>query len=266
MNWRRSLKIPLYQIDAFTGVPFSGNPAAVCPLEDWLDDALMGKIAAENNLSETAFFVPEGESFHLRWFTPKMEVDLCGHATLAAAHLILDRLRPRSNAVRFETRSGVLEVTRDGDRLTMDFPAWPPEPVVPPPLLLASLGGDAVDVLAVERDYIVVFDAAATVRNLKPHMAGLSDLDRYGVIVTAPGQGCDYVCRFFAPSKGVPEDPVTGSAQCSLVPYWAGRLGKDDLCARQLSARGGELFCKNQGDRVRISGHAVFYMEGTIVL
>ncbi len=260
------MKIPLYQIDAFTGVPFAGNPAAVCPLEDWLDDDLMGKIAAENNLSETAFFVAEGDSFHLRWFTPEMELDLCGHATLAAAHLILDRSHPHLNGVVFKTRSGDLEVIRDGGRLTMDFPAWPPEPAVPPPLLLASLGGDAVEVLAVERDYVVVFGDAATVRSLKPHMAGLSNLDRYGVIVTAPGRECDYVCRFFAPSKGVPEDPVTGSAQCSLVPYWAGRLGRDDLHVRQLSARGGELFCQILGDRVRISGHAALYMEGTIVL
>ena len=260
------MQLPLYQIDAFTSRVFRGNPAAVVPLKTWPDDPLLQAIAAENNLSETAFFAPEGDGFRLRWFTPAVEVDLCGHATLATGWLILNRLQPRRAAVTFHTRSGALGVRRADALLAMDFPARLPEPVTPCAGLIEAIGGKPREVLAA-RDYLLVYDSAAEVRQLKPDMAGLMNIDRFAVIVTAPGDdGFDCVSRFFAPAKGVPEDPVTGSAHCTLVPYWVGRLGKSSIRAFQASARGGELTGIDQGARVSLVGDCAFYLEGTINL
>jgi len=259
------MKIPMYQIDAFTDRLFGGNPAAVCPLEEWLPDETMQAIAAENNLSETAFFVPAGEGFDLRWFTPACEVDICGHATLAAAHLILRRLDPSRDRVEFDTRSGRLAVESRDDLLVMDFPAFPPQVVEPPEGLVEAFGTEPEAVL--RGVYLMaVYSDEAAVRELEPRVGVmfLHGLDE--AIVTAPGKDCDFVSRFFAPGFGIAEDPVTGSAHCTLVPYWAERLGKNELHARQVSERGGELFCRIEGDRVRIAGHAVTYLEGAIEL
>ena len=261
------MELPLYQIDAFTDAAFAGNPAAVCPLEGWLDDGCLQAIAAENNLSETAFFVArEDGDFDLRWFTPVAEVELCGHATLATGHLILTRLQPDREAVGFHTLSGRLDVTRDGGRLAMDFPANPARPTAAPERLGHALGCEAEDVLATGNHYLAVLGDERAVLGLAPDMSEIQALDRRGVIVTAPGGDCDFVSRFFAPALGIPEDPVTGSAHCVLVPYWAERLGADDLHARQVSARGGELFCRLLGDRVLLSGAAVLYLEGKILV
>jgi PhzF family phenazine biosynthesis protein len=262
----RALKIPMYQVDAFAGRVFSGNPAAICPLESWLPDTQMQSIAAENNLSETAFFVRNGKGYKLRWFTPGVEVDLCGHATLATAQVILNDLTPGERSVSFETKSGTLTVTRDGDLYSMDFPARPPEPCANVyPGLVPALGGQPEAVLAA-RDYFAVYETEEELRALKPDMQGLMKLDRFAVIATAPGREFDFVSRFFAPAKGVPEDPVTGSSHCSLIPYWSKRLGKKKLHAYQASPRGGELWCEDRGERVVISGKAVRFFEGTIFL
>ena len=261
------MRIPLYQIDAFADGPFTGNPAAVCPLEEWLPDNVMQAIAAENNLSETAFFVPEGDGYRLRWFTPTSEVDLCGHATLASAFVVFRWLIPRRNAVTFQTvQAGPLTVSRDGDLLALDFPARPPSPCAMPDGIAAALGRQPAAVLAA-RDYLAVYETAEDIRALTPDFAAIARLDRFAVIVTAPGTGgIDFVSRFFAPARGVDEDPVTGSAHCTLIPYWAGRLGKTRLEARQLSRRGGALICALQGDRVTIAGRAVLYLEGRITI
>ncbi len=258
------MRIPLYHIDAFTGSVFAGNPAAVCPLESWPDDSLLQSIAAENNLSETAFYVPEGEIFRIRWFSPAAEVDLCGHATLATAYVLFHLRGFTGERVVFQSRSGELAVERDGDRLRLDFPAQPPEPCHAPEALIAALGHAPSEVLR-SQDYLVAYPDEATVRNLDPDMEKLRGVDLRGVIVTAPGTGgTDFVSRFFVPKLGIPEDPVTGSAHCALVPYWSRRLGKTTFQARQVSARGGDLFCENRGERVSIAGRAVKYMEGTI--
>jgi PhzF family phenazine biosynthesis protein len=261
------MRLPIYQVDAFTDRLFGGNPAAICPLEHWLPDATMQGIAAENNLSETAFFVREGNEYAVRWFTPAVEVDLCGHATLASAYVIFHLLEPGRERVAFRTmKAGKLAVTRQGDELALDFPAWPPQPVEAPPALAAALGKAPSAVLAA-RDYLVVYERAEDVATLAPDLAAVAALDRFAVIVTAPGEGdVDFVSRFFAPARGVPEDPVTGSAHCTLTPYWAARLGKSRLSARQLSHRGGRLTCTLAGDRVSIAGRAVLYLEGTITL
>lgn len=259
------MKLPVYQIDAFASRLFQGNPAAVCPLENWLPDEMLQAIAAENNLSETAFFVPENAGYRLRWFTPSVEVDLCGHATLASAYLILTRLAPHADRVEFETRSGKLSVERDGDRLRMDFPSRPPERCEPHPFLVQALGRAPKEVLC-SRDYVAVYGSEEEVTSLRPDMELLTRVDRFAVIVTAPGAEVDFVSRFFAPSKGVPEDPVTGSAHSTLIPFWAKRLGKTTLRARQVSKRGGELWCQDRGERVSISGHAVLFLEGSIHL
>jgi PhzF family phenazine biosynthesis protein len=255
--------IPVYQVDAFSGAVFGGNPAAICPLETWLPDATLQDIAAENNLSETAFFVPDGAGYRLRWFTPTVEVDLCGHATLASAYVILTRLDPSADAVRFETRSGTLTVTRDGDRLTMDFPSIPGEPADPPDALVRAVGRRP-EAVAAGPNVLALLGSAAEVRDLAPDMAAVAELHPRCLIVTAPGDDCDFVSRFFAPSYGIPEDPVTGSAHCMLTPFWAARLGKTALHARQISARGGELWCEAAGDRVRIGGRAALFLEGRI--
>lgn len=259
-------ELRIFQIDAFTSEVFRGNPAAVCPLEEWLDDAVMTAVAAENNLSETAFFVPEGTGFQIRWFTPVQEVKLCGHATLASAFVILNELEPSRDAVQFESRSGLLSVARDGDMLKMDFPAWPLERCDPPAELLRGLGKSPVETWSVSTDdnYYAVFAAERDVRSIAPDFELLKKLHPAGVVVTAPGERSDCASRYFAPSYGIPEDPATGSIQCGLAPYWAKRLGKSLIHSRQLSPRGADLFCEDLGERVAISGHAVKYMEGTI--
>lgn len=260
------MKIPYYQIDAFTGSVFSGNPAGVCLLQDWLDDTTMQAIAAENNLSETAFLVRAGERYGLRWFTPKVEVDLCGHATLASAFVVFAYLATTSQEVAFETKSGVLTVGREGDLLSMDFPSKRAERTSVPEAVAAALGTEPEEVWMAERDQLVVFSDEATVKRLDPDVSLLARLEHPGTIVTAPGTDCDFVSRFFAPGMGVPEDPVTGSAHSTLVPYWADRLAKKQLHARQVSERGGELFCEDRGERVGIAGRAVAYSEGSLVL
>lgn len=258
------MQIPLYQVDAFTSRLFRGNPAAICPLEGWLPDETLQAIASENNLSETAYYVPNGSSYKLRWFTPGAEVDLCGHATLATAHVILDiRRESPGPRVSFQSKSGELVVERTDGLYTMDFPARPPEPCAVDPLLCEALGAQPEQILGA-RDYFCIFENEDQVRALAPNMEKLVSIDRFGFIVTAPGRDCDFVSRFFAPAKGVPEDPVTGSAHCTLIPYWSKRLGKTKLHARQISARGGELWCEDRGDRVKMAGQAVKYLEGKI--
>jgi PhzF family phenazine biosynthesis protein len=259
------MKIPCYQVDAFTSDVFRGNPAAVCPLPAWLPVATLQNIAAENNLSETAFVVPRGEEFDLRWFTPTLEMDLCGHATLAAAFVLFTEQNYSGDLIRFHSRSGLLAVKRAGDILTLDFPSRPPQPYASPEILASGLSAKPARVLK-SRDYLAVFDSAAEVRALKPDFAALKKLDCLGIIATAPGDDCDFVSRFFAPAAGVDEDPVTGSAHSTLIPYWAERLGKNKMFARQISQRGGELFCELAGDRVHIGGKAVLYLRGEIVL
>lgn len=258
------MHIPLYQADAFADRPFTGNPAAVCPLDAWLPGEVMQAIAAENNLPETAFFVREGAGWRLRWFTPTTEVDLCGHATLASAYVLLDVLRAARGRVRFTTeKAGELLVTRDDELLALDFPSWPPQPCAMPVGLGAALGREPGAVLAA-RDYLAVYDDPDDVAGLAPDFSALARLDR-AVIATAPGPGeVDFVSRFFAPALGVDEDPVTGSTHCTLIPYWAARLGRDRLAARQLSRRGGGLSCALRGDRVAIAGRVVLYLTGTI--
>jgi PhzF family phenazine biosynthesis protein len=259
------VKIPIYQVDAFASRLFSGNPAAVCPLEQWIPDETMQAIAAENNLAETAFFVPNANGYHLRWFTPKVEIDLCGHATLGSAHVIFTQLAPSMKSIKFETKSGTLIVNREGDLISLDFPARPPAECQVHAGLVAALGGEPEKILAA-RDYLVIYRTEEEVRKLEPKMEQLMGIDRFAVIVTAPGKEFDCVSRFFAPAKGVPEDPVTGSAHCTLIPYWAKRLGKTKLHAYQASPRGGELWCEDRGGRVTMSGKAVLFLEGSIHL
>ena len=260
------MTIPIYQVDAFTLGPFSGNPAAVCPLDAWIDDASMQNIAAENNLAETAFIVASEEGYDLRWFTPTVEVDLCGHATLAAGYVVLNHLQPDLDSVSFETISGKLIVKRDGERLSMDFPARPPIPV-PVSEALSDALGKAPSEVHLSRDILAVYDNEASVRSLSPDQAKLLALEEgFGVIVTAKGDKVDFVSRFFGPKAGVAEDAVTGSAHCTLVPFWAKRLGWSELVAHQVSARGGELHCELRGDRVIMSGHCVLFLTGSIHL
>ncbi len=268
------MQLPLYQVDAFADAVFKGNPAAVMPLDAWLPDATLQAIAAENNLSETAFLVPQKggldeDGYGLRWFTPTKEVDLCGHATLASAWVIFHKLDGARAHVDFFTKSGKLTVRQDGEsgRLAMDFPARPATEKAPCSGLIAALGVAPKLVLAASK-YLLVYEDAEIVRKMKPDMAGLMELDRDGVIVTAPGDrpGIDCVSRYFVPAAGIPEDPVTGSAHCSVVPYWAKRLGKRDIVAYQASARGGTLYCRDEGERVRLAGSCRPYLEGTVTL
>ncbi len=263
------MRIPLYQIDAFTSRPFGGNPAAVCPLERWLEDATLQAIAAENNLSETAFFVKYYEEFEIRWFTPVAEIDLAGHPTLATAYVILEILEPQRERVRFQTRAaGVLTVTRAQGRLAMDFPARPPGPKPTLGDAAAALGANPIELLAA-RDGFAVFGSEAEVKALEPDFAKVAKLDCMGLIATAPGapgSGVDFVSRFFAPKHNLNEDPVTGSAHATLIPYWARKLGKKQLFARQVSKRGGELWCEDRDERVEIAGECARFMEGTITL
>ncbi|MFA5668140.1 MAG: PhzF family phenazine biosynthesis protein [Balneolaceae bacterium] len=257
------MKLPIYQVDAFSKNVFGGNPAAVCPLGEWLPSELMQKLAMENNLSETAFIVPEKDGYGLRWFTPTTEVDLCGHATLATAHVLFEHLAYPKKEINFYTKSGKLVVQKEGDRLMMDFPADKMEKVVAPPILLQSIGVKEGDVYRSD-DYMVVLQDEEQVASLEPNFSMLAEVDARGVIVTAPGKSVNFVSRFFAPQSGINEDPVTGSAHTKLVPYWAQRLGKNELEARQISKRGGDLSCRLKGDRVEILGHAATYLTGEI--
>jgi PhzF family phenazine biosynthesis protein len=261
------MKIPFYQVDAFSKKIFGGNPAAVCVMDAWLENEVLQAIAAENNLSETAFLLPKSRGrYDLRWLTPTMEVDLCGHATLASAFVIFSFLDSTLFSVDFETASGLLSVTRSGALLSMDFPARKPEPAEKSPLISQALGAEPLEVWK-SRDLLAVFHDESIIRNMNPDFGKLKQIkDTFAVIVTAPGEKSDFVSRFFAPQAGIPEDPVTGSAHCTLIPYWAERLKKNHLHAFQLSPRGGELFCENAGDRVRISGHAVLYAKGELYL
>ncbi|MBI5382854.1 MAG: PhzF family phenazine biosynthesis protein [Opitutae bacterium] len=265
------MKLPLYWIDAFSSRVFRGNPAAVVPLESWLDDEQLRGIAFENGLSETAFLVRTGEArYRLRWFTPAVEVDLCGHATLASAHVLFRELGLQGDSVTFETRSGELRVARAaGHRLELDFPSLPNTEIVQPtPELLRGLGRAPELVLTAPTRWLCVYASAAEVRELKPDHVALAQVKPGRIIVTAPGEAgdCDFVSRYFAPDAGIPEDPVTGSAHCTLAPYWAERLGRAELHARQVSARGGKLWCKVAGDRVKIAGESVCYLRGEIEL
>jgi len=245
---------------------FAGNPAAVCPLTSWPEDRLLQSIAAENNLSETAFFVREGDGFRLRWFTPVSEVGLCGHATLAAAHTLCHHLGYEGNEIRFETQSGGLTVHRVDAGFCMDFPARPLRPVEHiPEALLRSLGKMPLQVFQAD-DYMAVFSSEKEIADFQPDLNALFDVGLRGLIVSAPGTSCDFVSRFFAPKLGIPEDPVTGSAHCELAPYWAARLGRNQLRAIQLSARGGEVGCEVKGTRVHLTGRSVTYLQGEIVI
>jgi predicted PhzF superfamily epimerase YddE/YHI9 len=260
-----SMRARLFQLDSFTTRRFRGNPAAVVLLDAFPSAAVMLAIAAENNLAETAFLVPDGADYRLRWFTPAVEVPLCGHATLASAAVVMQRLEPGRERVVFHSASGPLPVMRTTTGYRMDFPSRPSQRIDVPDALSAALGAVPAEVHLNAFNYLAVFDDEAIVRNLAPDMPRVAQLDRPGLIVTAAGQGdCDIVSRYFAPAKGVPEDPVTGGAHCSLAPYWAARLGKSELRAYQASARGGELVCRLAGERVELDGACVFYLEGEI--
>jgi PhzF family phenazine biosynthesis protein len=258
------MKFPYYQVDAFTNEVFSGNPAGVCLLNQWIDDSIMLAIAAENKHSETAFIVEKGGKYFLRWFTPMMEVDLCGHATLASGFVIFNYFDRSLENIRFETKSGILTVHKEDDLLTMDFPSRKALPSRIPKHLIEGVGARPKEIFRAPRDYLAVFEFEKQIRLIQPNFEELKKIDCMGIIVTAPGLDSDFVSRFFGPSAGVPEDPVTGSAYCTLIPYWAQRLCKTKLHAFQVSKRGGEVFCKDFGDRVSISGAAVTYLEGTI--
>jgi PhzF family phenazine biosynthesis protein len=260
------MTIPIYQADAFTNRLFGGNPAAICPLTEWLPDETMQKIAAENNLAETAFFVASDNGFKLRWFTPEFEIDLCGHATLASAHIIFTELGYKKDIIHFETvKAGILTVRKDGDKYEMDFPSRPPIAIEVPNGLIEALGGEKKPLAILRsRDYFVVYETEEDILEITPDFFALSKFDTVGFIVTAKGKNSDFVSRFFAPGAGIPEDPVTGSAHCNLIPYWADKLGKTKLHAYQLSARKGELWCELKGERVLMSGNAVTYLKGEI--
>ena len=259
------MKLTIYQIDAFTNQVFSGNPAAVCPLETWLPDSTLQAIAAENNLSETAYYILTESGFHIRWFTPYAEVNLCGHATLAASYVIFELIGHPTNTITFTSKSGELTVRRNHDFLVMDFPSQPPSTCKIPQTLKNSLGNEPIEVLSAE-DYMVVYETQDDILTINPNFEKLKSLNLRGVIITAKGENVDFVSRFFAPKLGINEDPVTGSAHCELTPYWAKKLGKNQLISKQLSPRGGVIQCELKGDRVLLSGKAVKYMEGKIIL
>lgn len=257
------MDLTLYQIDAFANKPFEGNPAAICPLEDWLPDKLLQYIAMENNLSETAYFVKSNNRYHIRWFTPTNEVDLCGHATLASAYVIFNILGYNKNEISFDSKSGELIVRRNDDLLEMDFPAQPPTQCDTPELLIKAFNVTPLECLKAE-DYIVAFENESDVLNAKPNLALLSELNLRGVAITSKSNSYDFITRFFAPKYGLNEDPVTGSAFTQLIPYWSDKLNKQNLNAKQVSNRGGEVGCFISGKRVKISGKAAKYMVGTI--
>ena len=260
------MKLQIFQVDAFTSAAFGGNPAAVVPLDEWLPEHTMLKIAAENNLSETAFFVKEGDRYHIRWFTPTIEVNLCGHATLATSHVIFNELKLEDAFIPFHSdRSGELNVEKHGDRLVLDFPAYPLEKIAHSNELAKAVGITPAEVWESQGNMVFLrAENEEEVRGLEPDMHALTQIGYDEVIVTAPGDDCDFASRMFAPRIGIPEDPVTGAIHCTLIPYWAEELGKDKLFARQVSKRGGELFCELAGKRVRIGGNAVTYLKGEI--
>ena len=257
--------LPIYQVDAFASEVFAGNPAAVCPLDAWLSDEVMQAIAMENNLSETAYLVRNGADYELRWFTPAVEVDLCGHATLGSAYVVATHLEPGRDEMVFHSKSGPLTVTRDGDLFTLDFPSLPPERLDDHSAVEAALGAAPEELWRADKTMAVLADEAAVLA-ADPDLAKVAALPGDGLIVTAPGRERDFVSRYFAPHAGIPEDPVTGSAHCVLTPYWARRLDKARLTARQVSARGGELVVEDRGERVLISGRVAPYLEGRITI
>ena len=257
------MNLPIYQVDAFTSKLFGGNPAAVCPLEYWLEDGILQSIAAENNLSETAFFVKKENYYELRWFTPETEVDLCGHATLASAYVIFNLLKSETEKIIFQTKSGKLEVTKRNNLLVMNFPSRKPVAAEITEGLIEAIGKAPKGVLQ-SRDLLLLYETEEDVLSLQPDFALLKKIDCFGYIATAKGNEVDFVSRFFAPKEGINEDPVTGSAHSTLIPFWAERLGKNELLGRQISKRGGELFCKLLGDRVEIAGNGVLYLTGFI--
>jgi len=263
------VKLTLYQIDAFTNHLFGGNPAAVIPLDEWISDSLMQRLAMENNLSETVFFVPSSKpdaDYEIRWFTPLVEINLCGHATLASAYVLYHVLGYGYPVIRFQSKSGTLTITKNADKISMDFPAWKPNPLTNwPPELTTALGNIAITGVHQYRDFLVEVADESIVQLCQPDFTLLKNIGQK-VILTAKGSKADFVSRFFAPTAGIDEDPVTGSAHAQLIPYWAEKLGKKSLHARQLSKRGGELWCEYLGDRVTIAGQCVFYMKGEIDL
>ncbi len=259
------MKIPLYQVDAFGDGLFSGNPACVCPLDEWLDDELLQQIAAENNVPETAFFVPEEGGFHLRWFTPTVEIRLCGHATLASAHVLFSHLKRPGDEIRFSSLSGPLRVLRTGEELTLDFPTEEIRHVELDEHLIASLKALPNEIYQTDY-YFLVYETEAQIRDMAPEFETMMKSPAKGVLATAPGDEVDYVYRFFAPKMGIPEDPATGSAQSMLAPYWSNRLNKQDFQSLQLSRRGGRFNCELRGDRVLISGKAITYLNGEITI
>ncbi len=258
--------LPIFQVDAFTRETFRGNPAAICPLSEWLPDATMQKIAMENNIAETAFMVPIGDDFHIRWFTPTVEVDLCGHATLAAAFILFSQLNVQGEKIRFQSKSGWLTVGREPDgALTLNFPADPPEPcLMIPKEIEEGLHAQPLSVWKGKFDYLVEFEDEETILGLAPDFRKLANIRSRGIVVTAPGKSSDFVSRCFFPQSGVDEDPVTGSAHCMLTSYWSRKTGKDNLTAIQLSSRGGWIECRLTGDRVLMTGHATLYLKGEI--
>lgn len=258
------MKLTIYQVDAFASEVFRGNPAAVCPLDEWIDAELMQKIAFENNLSETAFFAKKDGVYEIRWFTPTFEIDLCGHATLASAFVIFEILRLENERVKFYSReSGELFVERKNDIFVLDFPSRPVSECETPNGLIEAIGKVPKGIFKA-RDYFLVYENEREIAEIKPDFNALLKIDAHGFIVTAKGEDCDFVSRFFAPEVGVFEDPVTGSAHCNLIPFWAERLGKTEMFAKQISNRGGELFCELEGDRVKIGGSAILYLKGEI--
>jgi len=258
------MNLTIYQVDAFAKEVFKGNPAAVCPLSEWLPEETMQRIALENNLAETAFFVKKGDVYEIRWFTPLAEIDLCGHATLASGFVLFELLKTEDSLVRFHShKSGELTVEKQGERLVLDFPSRPVAPADAPDGLTQALGKAPKEVFKA-RDYFLVYETEEEILDIAPNFSKLLEIGAHGYIVTAKGDSADFVSRFFAPEVGVPEDPVTGSAHCNLIPFWAERLGKTELFARQVSARGGELFCELRGDRVKIGGNAALYLKGEI--
>src|SRR4051812_13206163 len=257
------MTVPLFHVDAFTDRPFAGNPAAVCMLPSWKEDRWLQAVAREMNLSETAFLVKQPGHFDVRWFTPTVEIDLCGHATLASAHVLFTHRGLKEASVRFQSQSGELRVDRENNQLVLDFPSRPLRQCDPPASIEKALGARPASVWK-DRDYYAVFNSEADVAELKPDLQIFPEIDSQGVVVTAPGDTCDFVSRYFAPLAGIPEDPVTGSTHCSLIPFWSAKLGKQRLLARQLSSRGGELVCENRGERVGIGGTCLTYIEGKL--
>ncbi|MBI3817954.1 MAG: PhzF family phenazine biosynthesis protein [Planctomycetes bacterium] len=258
------MQVPIYQIDAFAGAVFGGNPAAVCPLDSWLPDGVLQSIAGENNLSETAFFIKSGNDYEIRWFTPASEIELCGHATIASGFVIFKFIEPAATRVKFKTRkAGDLAVARDGEWYILDFPSRPPRPARSPEGLAEALGRPPISVWEYKK-LLAVFEDASIVESMRPDFNKIAGLEFDGVIVTAPGRDCDFVSRYFAPHLGINEDPATGSSHCLLTPFWADKLGKNALRARQVSRRGGELRCELSADRVKIAGRAAMYLEGFI--